>query len=380
MTTRDLSNLTTLAHAAGAAGRSWAQFQGDDAVQDYVCANDDYENHIEAWRAAWQTGAAQHLAVQGWVSRWTTAPTDYDCFGTTTAELCGDWHGKPLRRILCHPHHVSYQEGRNGSGMHPTWSVDPRIEEREAAARHDRLTRLRAEDEERRAMGLVWLAGASEAEIEGAEERDEVELRGLKYTDLRDELKRRAEVSAAADRAATWARCRAAFEDGAILVDNGTPGQRGVYGWIPGHPSRIYYGVRVVEHWAHPGDAEQATVITGGRGATPAGSLAYVADWISSGRCRVVTAGDVPPEPVTRRIGQDRWQEIVKIQAGDRTVWVGRALGAYEPLILDAAGRLIRAKAACASALAGFLAANRARLTPVNSEPGQGPLSDPREP
>jgi hypothetical protein len=35
-------------------------------------------------------------------------------------------------------------------------------------------------------------------------------------------------------------------QDGAILVDDGTPGQRGVYGWIPGQPSRIYYDVCVV--------------------------------------------------------------------------------------------------------------------------------------
>jgi hypothetical protein len=97
MTTQDL---TTIAHAAGTAGRSWEQFQGDDAVQAYVCANDDYENHIEAWRAAWQTGTIQHLTARGWVSRWTTAPTDYDCFGTLTAELCGDWYGKPLRRRI----------------------------------------------------------------------------------------------------------------------------------------------------------------------------------------------------------------------------------------------------------------------------------------
>jgi hypothetical protein len=136
-----------------------------------------------------------------------------------------------------------------------------------------------------------------------------------------------------------------------------------VYGWIPGQPSRIYYDVRVVEHWAHPGDAEQASVVGGEHSIAPAGSLADVADWIARGRCRVVTADDVPPEPVACRNGHDHWRKIVKVQAGERTVWVGYPPVGYAPMVLDATGRIVRAKAACELALAEFHAANHFRYT-----------------
>jgi hypothetical protein len=344
-------DLIQLASAFGESGRSWAQFQCDDAVQDYVDAHDDYENHIESWQAAWQAGEAEYLAKQGWVSRWTTAPKDYDTFGTKTAEQCGEWKGSPLRRILCHPHHAGYQESRNGSGNYPTWSEDPRIEEREHMERRERLDRLRAEDEARRAAGLIWLTAAAESEIEEARDRDEVESRGLTYMDLRDELVRRDATREAEARAAEWARCRAAFQDGAILVDEGTPGMHGVYGWIAGKPTHIHYNVRVIEHWAHPGDADEASVTGDERGTASAGSLSHVAAGIECGRYRVVPADDVPPEPVTRRIGHERWKEILKIQVGVRTVWVGRKRFSYDPMVLDAAGRIVRAKAVCELAI-----------------------------
>ena len=51
--------------------------------------------------------------------------------------------------------------------------------------------------------------------------------------------------------------------------------------WIPGQPTRIYYDARVQEHWAHPGDAEKATVV-GSKGGAMAGSLAYVAEIIAA--------------------------------------------------------------------------------------------------
>lgn len=339
-TTQDIA---TLARAAGAAGQSWAQLTCDDAVQDYVCDHDATDADLAMWRAAFDAGEAEHLTAQGWLSRWTTAPTDYDCFGTTTAEQCGDWYGKPLRHILCHPHHAGYQAGRNSSGNHPTWDEDPRIEERVAAERAERWKVEDAARAARRTTGLAWLTAATEAEIDDAKDRDEVESRGLTYVDLRDELQRRADTIAAAERAATWTRCRAAFDDGAIIIDDGTPGFRGVYGWISGQPTRIHYDARVTEHYAHPGDAEHATV-------SEAGSLAYVADWIASGRMRVVSPGDVPPEPVVKRIGHECWKDIRRVEVVGRTVWVGRARGAYEMLVLDERGRIVRAKAVLAAA------------------------------
>lgn len=340
-----MTDIPTLARTAGASGQSWTQFQYCDAVQDYVCEHDATDADLTAWRAAFDAGEAEYLAAQGWVSRWTTAPADYDCFGTTTAEQCGDWHGKSLRRILCHPHHAGYQASRNSSGMHPTWDEDPRIEERAASERAERWKADDAARADRRTAGLAWLAASSEAEIEDAEDRDEVESRGLTYQELRDELQRRKISAIAAERAVVWTRCRAAFQDGAILVDNGTPGFRGTYGWISGHPTHIYYDARVTEHYAHPGDAEHATVVAAGIDSTRAGSLAYVADWIASGRMWIVSPDDVPPEPVVRRIGHECWKEIRRVEVAGRTVWVGRARGAYELLVLDERGRIVRAKA-----------------------------------
>jgi hypothetical protein len=133
-----------------------------------------------------------------------------------------------------------------------------------------------------------------------------------------------------------------------------------VYGWIKGQPTRIYYGVHVKEHRAHPGDAEQATVVSTERAPQVAGSLAYVADWIATGRYRVVAADDVPPEPVVRRIGHERWKEIVRVQVDGRTVWVGRVSG-FTPMVLDAAGRIVRAKAVCERAVSELYAADHAR-------------------
>lgn len=348
LTTQDI---TTLARIAGAAGRSWADWTCDDVVQDFVCEHDGPDSDIDAWRAAFDAGEVEYRAAQGWVSRWTTAPADYDCFGTTTAELCGDWQGKPLRRILCHPHHVDYQEGRNGSGMHPTWSEDPRIEEREAAERRERW---RAEDAARaakRAVGLAWLAAATEVEIEDAKDLDEVESRGLTYEDIRDDCERRAADRADRARDAEWERCRASFQDGAILVDDGTPGQRGVYGWIPGQPTRVYYEVRVTGDWRKVADEAMVE----GVGHDRAGSLALVADEIANGRLRIVSPNDVPPEPVVRRIGHECYREIRRVEAAGRVVWVGRTHG-YELLVLDSAGKLARAKAVVAAATAAFYA------------------------
>jgi hypothetical protein len=332
-------------------GRAWNEFW--NVVQDFVCEHTGPDSDIEAWRAAFDAGQVDYLTAQGWVSRWTTAPADYDCFGTTTAELCGDWRGKPLRRVLCHPHHAGYQAGRNGSGMHCTWSEDPRIEEREAATRAERW---RAEDATRaakRAEGLAWLAVATEVEIDDAKDRDEVESRGLTYKELGAELKRREAELAETARAAAWARCRAAFADGAILVDEGASATRGTYGVIPGRDAHVYFGVRVTTTWINVAEDAEVCDASG----EYAGSLALVAEYIATGRYRVVDAGEVPPEPVVRRIGHERYRDIVRTEIAGKVAWVGRPRFASEPLILDAAGKIVRAKGARSAALDAYAAA-----------------------
>lgn len=347
--------IAELARAAGASGRSWGDWCCDDVVQDYVGNRSDADADIDAWRAAFQAGEVEHMASQGWVSRWTTAPSDYDTFGTVTAETCGNWHAKPLRRVLCHPHHAGFQASRYSSGMHPTWDEDPRVEEQRAAERQERWAREDAERAERRATGLAWLAKATENEIEQAKDGDAVESRGLTYVDLRDELKRRADVAASVERASVWQSCRSAFADGAILVDDGRPGERGRWGWIPGRESYVYYGCRVEPHWAQVDDAERASVLDAD--GKCAGSLLSVASQIANGQLRIVTANEVPPAPVVNRIGHGIYREIRRVDCGKRTVWVGRPRMANSPLVLDESGRIVRARAVCEAAMAAYRSA-----------------------
>jgi hypothetical protein len=150
---------------------------------------------------------------------WTTASESYDSFGTETVEVA-ERNGQQLRRVLVDPDHAIWQGDRYASGSHGSWTEDPRIADRANAERRDRL---RLDDERRAALrtaGLGWLANATpDAEIDGAVEADEIGPRGLSYADVKAERKRRQEVRAEAERAATWERCRAAVPDGAILVD-----------------------------------------------------------------------------------------------------------------------------------------------------------------
>lgn len=343
-------DLAQLARATGAAGRSWAHFQCEDAVQDFVDTHGASDAQVDAWRAAFDAGVVDHLAAQGWVSRWTTAPADYDSFGATTAESCGDWRGEPLRRILCHPRHAAYQASRNGSGNYSTWDADPRVEERESAQRRERW---RVEDAARAARhsdGLAWLAAATESEIERALNRDEVESRGLTYVELRDEVRRREDQRAEVERAREWESCRATFQDGAILVDDGTPGFRGVYGWVAGRPTHVYYGCRVAGDGRRV--ADEATVE--GVGGDRAGSLADIAAWLAQGRMRVVSPDDVPPEPVVRRIGHECYRDVVRAEVSGQLAWVGRPHLTGEPLVLDAAGRIVRSRAVREAALVAY--------------------------
>ena len=59
------------------------------------------------------------------VVRYTTAPVEYDGFGTLTICVVGILDGKkPVRKISCQAQHVRWQEARNGSGMHPTFTPE----------------------------------------------------------------------------------------------------------------------------------------------------------------------------------------------------------------------------------------------------------------
>lgn len=342
--------LLTLARAAGAADVSWAEWQCSDEVQALVDAGTVHGRDIRAAQEAYREGVREHRIAGGWLIRWTTANEDYDTFGTETVEACGDYHGKPLRRVIMDPHHATYQADRYGSGLHPTWEEDPRVLDAAAKARADEHTRYLAERDAKRAAGLDWLKTATDAELE---DFDVVEAHGVGYTDVRAERKRRVDAAEETKRAADWERCLAVIPEGCIIFDPGTEGFRGTYGWISGRPTHVYYNVRIVRGW--PDTVENANVIGAAVNGGNAGSVEDVAGFLAQApgakdtggfplrSMRIVDASEVPPRPVVERIGHEHVLKIRRVEAAGRVVWVGRPTFG-EVLVLDEKGRLVRAQ------------------------------------
>ena len=337
--------LLAMAREAGRAGESYSRWTASDAVQDLVFAV-DCDVDTAPIEAAFAEGAREWRIANGWRVMWTTAPSDYDGFGTETIAIDGEWYGKPLRRILIDPHYVTYQSNRNGSGNHRTWEIDPRIEEAQARERRERMDRERIEREAKHVAGLEWLKTATDDELE---DFDLFESKGVRFADVRVEKERRVKENASQAVAAEWSRCLALISEGATLIDDGEPSKRGQYGVIPGRDPHVYYAVRIVHGW--PDDADHANVM--GEGNENAGSVSYVADWIASGRLRVATPVDaIPPHAVLKRIGQDRVRDVCRVRVYDRTVWVGRPRWGAEALVLDDNGHLVRSKKIRDAALA----------------------------
>lgn len=353
-TTQIASDLADLARAAGREGRGWDDWTRDDVVQDFILRHSGPDHEIHAWEVAHREGLAEYRAASGWISHWTTAPDEYDSFGTITVEHCGTWHDRALRRVLVDPSHLSYQIQRFRSGVHGSWDCDPREEEREAHERRERWRREDAERAARREAGLRWLTGASEIEVEAAINADEVESRGLTYSELRGELVRRANDALQAARADEWARCSAAVPMGAILVDDGAPAQRGRWGVIPGRPPRVFYAVRIQAGTDWQRLADHA-IVESSVDREVVGSLAVVAARLADGSLRIAAVDAVPPEPVVRRFGHERYREIHRVVIGDRVVWAGRPwASSAEVLVLDERGHLVRAARVRAAALQSY--------------------------
>ena len=319
------ADIAALARAAGLAGRGWMDWTSDDVVQDYVM---EHGADSEAWEAAYAGGLLERRrTIEGWIEHWTTAPADYDAFGTTTLAIEGDWRGRLLRRVLVHPHHDCYQVDRYGSGLHGAWDEDPREIDRRIA---DQVARERALAEQReadRAAGLAWLSIASEADLEAALEAGE-DPRGIARADVRTELRRREEpgsrrpVRPSMTAAARWSPRR------------GPGGRRRAgpeisLGSRPGTPI-----ARLLRHLGRRGAAQ-----SGGRDGARAGarrgrSLEFVAKRLEEGTLRGARAADVPPEPVLWRIGHERLADVRRIETAGRVVWVGRptfAQGGADP-------------------------------------------------
>jgi hypothetical protein len=339
--------LEALAREAGKTGVSYSEWSSTTAVFDAVSALDAANVRLDTRKieAAFCEGRREYRLNGGWRSIWTTAPADYDQFGTETAEDCGGWHGRQLRRVIADPHHADYQCARYGSGGHRADYEDPRIEEARYQAQAAREKAEREEYAARREAGLAWLPTADDDIVEGGEDAfdDALRAHGLRWEDGRDEKRRRAAAKKAAERAATWARCRAAFEDGATLVDAGSDGHRGYFGWVKGRDPRVWRAVKVEPHYSCADDAEQAIVL--GEGNDNAGTLADIASRLAKGELRVAGTGEhFPPRAVVQRLGVP-FTEVFRADVDGRVVWVGRTGFGYDCLVLDDNGHLVRAKA-----------------------------------
>lgn len=56
-------------------------------------------------------------------TRYTTAPVDYDGFGTQTERVVGrDKRGQDIREVVIQGDHLQWQSMRYGSGLHPCWT------------------------------------------------------------------------------------------------------------------------------------------------------------------------------------------------------------------------------------------------------------------
>jgi hypothetical protein len=342
------TNITALARAAGLAGRDWMAWTFDDAVQLYVDEHGSdagFDSERDAWEAAYADGLMERRrTVEGWIERWTTAPAAYDCFGTMELATEGEWHGRVLRRVLMHPEHATYQSDRYASGLHGTSDRDPREIDREIDCK---IAADRAEDARReaaRAAATAWLASASESELAVALESDGFPT-GASRSDVRAELRRRAEARETQARETEYDRCRALVGAHEALVDDGAPARRSRWGVVPSRPSRVYYGISVDEY---PRDASRALVRAQGRDGE-VGVLRDVAGRLDEGTLRGARADDVPPEPVLRRIGHDRLADVRRIEVEGRVVWIGRPTFAAKELILDDRGRIVRARAVVAA-------------------------------
>ncbi len=152
-------------------------------------------------------------------------------------------------------------------------------------------------------------------------------------------------------------------------MDDGTPGSRGFYGgWIKGRDPHVYYSISLRDDYDQ--NADRAYVVGEGgdrRGGEVVASLEITAEWIQSGRLRVVSAEDVPPRAVLERIGQEEIKRILRVEVltrrrggrpGEtRTVWVGSTRFSLGPLlVLDEKGRIVRAGEIIGQALAAYQA------------------------
>lgn len=358
--TSSFDALIQLARSFGAKGKALTDLTFSDEFVNAVEAVESdgrYDRKTrEGVESAYCEGRREWRLAGGWKTAWTTAPNDYDGFGTEMAEGPFEWEGKQLRRVLIDPDFFSWQTGRYGSGGHGDWDEDPRVAE---ARIRETLAREKFEAEvgkARYAGGILWLRDLDDATLASADNDaledafyTDLSARGLTWKDLRAEQRRRREENIAAERAAKWAQCRAVFKDGDTLIDAGTEGYRGYYGWVSGHESKAHFRCKVKPHYSCEDDAELAVVYEDD-GSSTVGTLAAVAAMFASGRMRIAGPEDViPPRAVTDRL-RISWKDVLRVDVNGRIVWIGYQFASSEPLVLDDDGRIVRAKKVVAAA------------------------------
>lgn len=344
-------DLVEAARAAGAAGQRWHNWVMSDEVQDVIVARDHWsEDEQQAIEKAFEAGAREVAVASGRIL-WTTAPKDYDTGEAIELEVVGDYFGKPLRKIAIDPAGYAYQTGRYASGTYGVWDKDPIAEDqryREEARVRDAE---RAAHEAKHQAAREWLRTASAEELA---DEDLCWERGATHTDVRAERERRHEQAVGEERAGDWGRVAALLPEGATLIDEGAYIPSPMVGLRPVHrAATVYYDVHIVH--GYPDDVDHArlehAVGRRGRGPMPL-ALSIAVDLLAKGQLRVAGAGEVPPYPVVERIGVDKWKGIRRVEVAGRVVWVGRATFGSEDLVLDAEGKLVRAKKIADAAIA----------------------------
>lgn len=351
-------DLLQAAREAGASGKSWHDWSMSDEAQDEFAKVDLTREQQDAIEAAFAEGARGHLSATGKVV-WTTAPKDYDGGTTVELEVLGDYHGRPLRKVAMASEDFDWQTGRYASGTYGEWDTDPREEDRRVREAGEKHKAEMAAVDARRQAGRDWLRTATAAELA---DEDLAWEKGATWKDVREEKQRRHEEAAGAARSEGWAKVNSTIVEGATYIDDGGVIHAEVAGLRPVvRHARIYYDVRIQHGW--PDDVDHAKITAAnerGRGTDEVADVPTFMKWIEKGWVHP-PSGDVPPQAVAARIGYDRWKDIVRVEVGKKTVWIGRATFGGENLILDENGRLVRAKKTVEAAEAAYDAHEQAK-------------------
>lgn len=270
---------------------------------------------------------------------YTTAPACYDYGCTETFE---EFEAPLLRgrllqwrkvRILGEDGFASTQTQRYASGWHGFQVEDPRVQAVEFEARM-------AKEQAERETAETWLAVADEKTLSKTlcEGLLQWPMTYERVKAKRDTL-RLARGWAENDAKANALRAQL---PGALLDVRG----KGTSGYRPA----FYFQVRDTSYPGCPLDHIRV-LGTGERGETTLGKLREIVEAIEAGMWfQAVDPAALPPKPVLDRVGHGQWATILRVER----CWVGCKLFDYRPIVLDAAGHLIRRKAVRDAALATY--------------------------